>query len=548
MERKHTGRALLCTMLALTLLMLAGCSLFEPGDTTMTLPHVETPRELDTRYEVPEAGYETRIEIVTDEEGEPVTDEAGEPVTDVVIIEPETNPEAESKEESTSISIVDQWTPELLETARDFFDRVTFSEGKLFVAAWGTPDGALRKETITGANGEKISKYEDAIARLKDLGVNCLVTSDEWKTEGVLATTMSCAKNQSMTVWYNCAGQPSDIAAEKLLSILKSTEASLLTGVLVSDRPMAEDQSDVARFCDQLRTSLSTYREKVKIAVNLRPYNISFSAQETAYTEYIKSYNAVQGVIAGTVGIGMNYSVFSYSPYSYSDSDGLAGLIYSIEQVRRNSAAMPLYPVISIGETATSREPTIEELRAQINISLALGAKGFILDNAYEREDTGSNTLIDRNGKPTSLYETAKVVYDELDGLRERYLAYTYNRMTLINYDEANDLLGGNHFTYTDSLVGGIMTQATEVKDRPVVIGNFNGPPSAYDSSKRGSYAYYIVNPDTTRSITVTCTLEGIHMLTFWGSEGCEKVDVAGSFTIELEPGEANFIVASMVS
>lgn len=548
MERKHTGRALLCAVLALTLLMLAGCSLFEPGNTTMTLPYVETNQELDTRYEAPEAGVETRIDIVTDEAGEAVTDEAGEPVTDVVVIEPETDPEAESKEESTTVSVVDKWTPELKETARDFFDKTTHSNGMLFVAAWGTPDGALRGEIVTGANGEKISKFEDAIAKLKDLGVNCLITADEWKTEGVLATTMSCAKNQSMTVWYNCAGQPSDIATEKLLSILKSTEASLLTGVLVSDRPMAEEQSNVARFCDQLRTSLGSYRDKVKIAVNLRPYNISFSAQETAYTEYIKSFNAVQGVIAGSVGIGMNYSVFSYSPYTYSDSDGLTGLIYSIEQIRRNSASMPLYPVISVGETATSREPTIEELRAQINICLALGAKGFILDNAYEREDTGSNTLIDRDGKPTSLYETAKVVYDELDGLREQYLAYTYSRMTLINYDEASNLLGGNYFAYTDSIAGGVMTQATEAKDRPIVIGNFNGPPSAYDSSKRSAYAYYIVNPDTTRSITVTCKIDGIHMLTFWGSEGCEKVDVADSFTIELEPGEANFIVASMVS
>lgn len=544
MERKITGRILLCAVLALILLMLAGCSLFNTGNTSETLPYEETFKELDTRYEVgsrpSKIEHETRIEIVTDEVGEVVTDEAGEPVTNVVTIEPATEPGTESETVPKK-----DYSPEQLETIRQLFNEFTAS-GNLLVAAWGTPNGALRQESVTGPNGEKISKFEEAIISLKDLGVNCLITSDEWKTDGALATTMSCAKNQSMSVWYNCSGQNADYAAKKLLSILKGTEASLLTGVLVGDRPAAEDQSNIARFCDELRTALgTTYRKQVKIAVNLRPYNTSFSATETAYAEYVKAFNAVEGITAAGVGIGMNFAVFSYSPYTYSNSGGLAGLIYNIDQVRKNSASMPIYPVISIGQTATSREPTIEELRAQINICLALGAKGYILDNACGRDDTNYDALVDKDGKTTSLYETAKAVYDELSGMRGQYLTYSYSRMTLINYEEANELLGGTHYTYTDSLVGGIMIEATEAQDRPVVIGNYYGVPSALDASKRDVYAYYIVNPDTTRSITVTCTLDGSYMQVIWGSEGCEIVNYANTFTIELEPGEANFVVVN---
>lgn len=547
MERKHTVRALLCTVLALVLLMLAGCEMLSTGNTTGTLPYEETFKELDSRYEVGsrpgKIEYETRIEIVTDESGETVTDEAGEPVTSIVTIEPETEPSTE-QEAKPELS----FTPERLEEIRDLYNQF-IPPSNLLIAAWGTPNGALRQESVTGPNGEKMSRFEETIISLKSLGVNCLITSDEWKTDGALATTMSCAKNQSMTVWYNCSGQNAEYASEKLLSILKGTEASLLTGVLVGDRPAAEDQSNIARFCDELRTALGkTYRDQAKIAVNLRPYNTSFSATETAYAEYVKAFNAVQGVSATGVGIGMNFAVFSYSPYTYSNSGGLAGLIFNIEQVRRNSSFMPFYPVVSVGQTATSREPTIEELRAQINICLALGARGYILDNACGRDDTNYDALIDKDGKTTSLYETAKAVYDELSGMRGQYLAYTYNRMTLVNYEEANDLLGGPHYTYTDSLVSGIMTEATEAQDRPVVIGNYYGPPSALDASKRDAYAYYIVNPDTTRSITVTCTLDGAYLQVIWGSEGCEKVDYANTFTIKLEPGEANFVIANRVS
>lgn len=547
MERKHTGRALLCAVLALVLLMLAGCSLFNTGNTTGVLPYEETFKELDTRYEAgsrpSKIEYETRIEIVIDESGETVTDEAGEPVTSVVTIEPETEPSTEQE-----VKPKPNYSPENLELLRLLYNQFT-SSGNLLVAAWGTPNGALRQEKVTGPNGETISKFEEAIIALKDLGVNCLITSDEWRSDGALATTMSCAKNHSMSVWYNCSGQTAENAAEKLLSILTGTEANLLTGVLVGDRPMVEEQSNISRFCDELRTALGTsYRAQAKLTVNLRPYNTSFSATETAYAEYVKTFNAVQGVTATGVGIGMNYAVFNYSPYTYSDSDGLAGLIYSIDQVRRNSASMPLYPVISVGQTATSREPTIEELRAQINICLALGARGYILDNACGREGTSYDALIDKDGKTTSLYETAKAVYDELDGLREQYLLYTFSRMTLLNYEEANELLGGPHYTYTDSLVSGIMTEATEEQDRPVVIGNFCGGPSALDPSKRDSHAYYIVNPDTTRSITVTCTLDDKYLQIIWGSEGCEKADYANTFTIKLEPGEANFVIANRVS
>lgn len=541
MERKRTGRILLYTTLALVLLMLAGCSLLNMSNTSETLPYIETSKELDTRYEVPEPEFETRIEFVTNELGEVVTDKAGEPVTSIVTIEPETDPGTTPETDSEKI-----YTEELLDSLQKLYNQIYSSSGKLFVAAWGTPDSELRNETV---NGEKMTKFEEAIITLKSLGVNCLITSDEWQNISALATTMSCAKNQSMTVWYNCSGQDAAYATEMLLSVLKGTEANLLTGVLVSDRPTAEDKSNVARFCDELRTTLGNdYRDKAKIVVNLRPYNTSFAATETAYADYVKTYNSVQGATSTDVGIGMSYAVFSFSPYSYSNSGGLAGLIYSIEQVRKNSSNMPIYPLISIGQTATSREPTIEELRAQINICLALGAKGYILDNAYEREGTNYDALVDKNGKTTRLYETAKAVFDELDGMCEQYLAYTYSRMTLINYEEANELLGSAYYTYTDSLVGGVMVEATEAQDRPVVIGNYYGTPSALDSSKRNAYAYYIVNPDTTRSITVTCTLDRSCLQVIWGSEGCEKVDYADTFTIKLEPGEANFVVAHLSS
>lgn len=540
MYRKLRCALVLSALLCLLVLWSTGCALSnlnQPSDMQIE----EATTERDTRYEEgsrkPRPEPETRVETVTDENGEPLTDKNGEDVTEIIVIDSET--EAETRE-SIDYS---NWPEELWEVRREYLQDNVKSSGQLKVIAWGTPNIDLRDETITRSDQTTITKFENALIELKALGVNCIITADEWKTPGALGTTMSCAKNQQMNVWYNCTGQ-SDAAdaAACLKTILSSTEGSLLTGVLVSDRPSGDELSKVINYIDKLRESLGDYRSAANLFVNLRPYDTTFSGQDWSYAKYIQGYNSRQG-IEGGVGLNLQYAAFYYAPYQYGDSGaGLAGLIYNMTQVRGNAGGLPIYPVISIGKDQNSREITLEELRAQINICLALGAKGYILENACEREDTTYGGLIRKDGSTTPQYESARAVFEEIDGMREQYLAFQYLNLTAVNYPEVEELLGSG-YSRTDVEYGGRMSQVSEANGGRVLIGNYVGKDSPIEGEPKSAYAYYIVNPDTTHTATVTCTLTEACLQELWTSEGCARMAYGDTVTLELGPGEGVFLI-----
>lgn len=540
MCRKLRCSFILSALLCLLVLWSAGCALADlnrPSDMQIE----EATTERDTRYEEgsrkPRPESETRVETITDDSGEPVTDEEGEAVTEIIVIEPETEAE-------TQVSIdYSSWPEWMWEARREYLQNHIKSTGQLKVIAWGTPNISLRDETIMRADQTTITKFENALIDLKGLGVNCIITADEWKTSGALATTMSCAKNQKMNVWYNCTGQ-SDAAdaAACIKAIMSGTERDLLTGVLVSDRPSGDELSKVSKYIDKLRESLGDYRSDANLFVNLLPYDTAFSGQDWSYAKYVQGYDSRQG-IEGGVGLNLQYAAFYYAPYQYGDSGaGLAGLIYNMTQVRGNAGGLPVYPVVSIGKDQNSGDITLEELRAQINICLALGAKGYILGNACEREDTTYSGLIRKDGTTTPQYESARAVFEEINGMREQYLAFQYLSLTAVNYPEVEELLGAS-CSRTDVNYGGRMSQVSEANGGPVVIGNYVGKDSPIEGDPKSAYAYYIVNPDTTHTATVTCTLTEACLQELWTSGGCTHMAYGDTVTLELKPGEGVFLV-----
>ena len=517
MNRKRKLTALLCT--ALALLMLAGCSLLDP----LLNPNREVdsgPAERDTRFAEGEtySGGEkaTRVETVTDANGEPVTDANGDPVTQIVTDKSETTAQ-EPETDDPNRDLTDEERQDLL----DLYNLVIRSSGLVLVGGWGTPNGALRDT----ANGQTGNAFDAAFDALTEAGFNCVVTADEWKSPEALAASLSAARSRQMKLWYNCGGQDSDNTVAKLRDLLKSSDSDALGAVIVTvpdstGDPEAQDLPAFINYVDSLRTGLGT--DKLKLTVRLLPPYADFKGSDSlTYGQYVQNFMKGQG---------LDYTLVAFDAFPADGTNRTAGFIGAMKAAKYGG--LPVYPVLQCAGGETLREPSLEELRLSVHLSLAMGAKGYFFNNICGRADSTVTGILDADGNRTTLYNRVKAVNAEVAGMQEVFTSFTHVSTTVINFPEAAAELGATAESYYGSL-----TEASEANGGAVVIGNF--------SYRNNRNAYYVVNADTTKNASVTLTLNERRLVAVWGDSGCEYVNRTGTVTLNLKPGEGMFVLTS---
>lgn len=522
MNRKRRNAVLLCAAaMLLALLTLAGCSLLDPLLNPNTEVHAGDDDEHDTRFAKGETyrgtDGETRIEQVTDENGEQVTDENGEAVTKIVPADENTGA-AEAETDDPYRELTDKEREDLVE----LYNQVVKPTGLLLVGGWGTPNGALRDKK--DSEGTAFEKAFDALA---EAGFNCVVTADEWKSPEALAASLSCARSRQMTLWYNCGGQSSDNTVAKLLDLLKSRDSDALGAVVITtpdstEDPSAVDLPDFLQYLDELRTGLNT--DKMKLTVRLRPSYADYkgsAAYDLTYTQYVQNY---------IKGQGLDYTLVSYDAFPADGANRIAGLIGSLKAARTGGLAV--YPVLQCAGSSTLREPTLEELRLSVHVSLAMGCKGYFFNGICGRTDSTETGILDADGNRTSMYNLVRTVNAEINGMREIFMSFSYISATAVNFPEAAEALGTGSESYY-----GALTEVTEANGGALLIGNFN--------SKNSRYSYYVVNTDTTKNAGVTLTLNEKRQVITWGDDGCEYANRTDTVTLELKPGEGMFVFTS---
>ena len=489
---KRNGKVTVAVCMALALLMLAGCSLLDP----ILNPSNEVeggPEVIDTRFVDGSAYHRGEKDTHTDPDGS----ETGAP--------------------STGDAYRDL-TDDEREDLMNVYNLVVQPSGLVRIGGWGTP-GATLRETDPDA-------FAKAFDALSEAGFNCIVTSDEWKSPEALAATLSAARNHKMKLWYNCGGQSGTYTIGKLKELLKSKDSDVFDATVItvpgkSGSLTATDNAGFLQSIDELRTGLGS--DKLKMTVRLFPSYAEFLGDESlsmTYTEYVQSYMRDHG---------MNYAVFEHAAFLADGTDRIPAFLANLQTVRRYGC--PMYPILQCAGDGNLREPTLEELRLSVHLSLAMGASGYFFDGVCGSADLGNTGILDTNGQRTALYNRVKTVNAEILGMRELYMNYTFRQVTVLNYDAAADLLGAQALKYF-----GILADAKEAKDGPVIIGNF--------LDAKGRSAFYVVNADTTANASVTLTVNERSLLAVWGTSCCEYVDRNNSVTIELKPGEGKLVTA----
>lgn len=489
---KRNGKLVVAVCTALALLMLAGCSFLD----TILNPSNEVeggPDAVDTRFVDGSAYHGDGKDTHTDPDGsETDTASTDDPYRDLT--------ESERQDLMKVYNLVVQ------------------PSGLVRIGGWGTPGAALRE-----TDPDAFAKAFDA---LSEAGFNCIVTSDEWKSPEALAAALSAARNHKMKLWYNCGGQSGAYTVGKLKELLKSKDSDVFDATVItipgkSGGLTAADNTEFLQSIDELRTGLGS--DKLKMTVRLFPSYGEFLGSELlnmTYTEYVQSYMKDHG---------MNYAVFGYDAFLADGTDRIPGFLANLQTVRRYGC--PMYPILQCAGDGNLREPTLEELRLSVHLSLAMGASGYFFDGVCGNADLGNTGILDTKGQRTALYNKVKTVNAEVLGMRELYMNYTFRQVTALNYDAAAEQLGTQATTYF-----GILTDATEARNGPVIIGNF--------LDAKGRSAFYVVNADTTANASVTLTVNERSLLAVWGSSCCEYVDRSNSVTIELKPGEGKLVTA----
>lgn len=495
----------------------------------------------------------TEIEVVTDASGEAVTDEEGAVVTvviEIVIEEPVDDPSGEVRTHRTPVTDAPDepgsegpketeaktekeepvtepigWDENIKEMMRDMYDKF-HSSGRLEIGGWATPASALR-DGYTGTEGS----YDAAYQKLADAGLTYMITLEEWSSPSWCLESLASAKKAGLKLWYNCAGQDAAYSLEKLRSMLESPDADALGAVYVKDEPSFDDIPEIAGLTDTIRTGVNEGRDeksRIPVLANLFPTYAPTAIVTEDYRNYVKTYLAECKPDA---------LMFDYYPYQGGGGDKLVEMCANIAVAAEEAGAagVPLYTFIqSSGDSGALREPKLEELRADINLNLAFGSRSIAYFLTCEHyEGWAYTTMLNAAGETTGLYDKIKAVNAEASALGGLSGGYTFRNVIVKNWGGLTRAMSNAGCTLAVDTFGEV-TDVTVADKRRVLIGCFDGF-VAYDG-------FYVVNPDYSREIDVTLTLDRVDAVCVWDVDGITFCDRTDEVKLHLAPGGASFV------
>lgn len=480
----------------------------------------------------------TVIETVTDASGEAVTDDDGSVVTVVITVDPDepagetgTKPVKPSPGTTPATDPVNdpETEPEtLLNDETRLFLRSAFQyfhkDNYLQIGGWATPASSLRD-----GNSGKEGSYDAAFQLLADAGLNYIITLEEQSAPTWGQESLSSARRAGLKLWYNCAGQGTDATLDGIRALLASDDAEALGAVFVKDKPTADDLDGVKSASDAIRDALG--ENKLPVLSGLPSSGASPSVSLTDYRAYLQKY-------VDTV----KPDILMIDTYPYPDAAGdtlsAMAVNLAIAQEIADKAEIGLYTSIrASGQATTLREPSLEELRAAVNLQLAMGVKGFAYDLACAQDGDGANSaMIDANGQPTALYDRISTVNGELKGMNGVCVNYAFKGLLVLNDPTMSDALSDAGCKTVLEKYGPL--KSTEVaNDKKAVIGCF---------ADYGNYAgFYVVNTDCTSDTEVTLHFDDCRLYGVWGTEGLDACGAARAVTVRLKPGEGTFVIVS---
>lgn len=499
----------LCLCLCMLIVCFASCASKSNGVGSVT-----PKEELDSRFS--EGGSVPTATSAGDKDTtEPATEEG----------------ESERMTEATTVATTDAVTeeetagqPVLTEDERTRMLRMLSGEyqgNTLPIGGWSTPTTQLR-DGNTGVKGS----YDAAFQLLADAGLNFMITLEEWSSSYWPLESLSSAKKAGMKLWYNCVGMEADYSLEKIRAMLESEDADALAAIYVKDEPSFDGIGEVADTLGKIREGLGE-DNTLPVLANLLPTYAPPSVITSDYRNYVRTYLET---------VKPSLLMFDYYPYQANSGDSLPEMMVNIAIAKEEAdrAGVELYTFIQSSGSNGMREPTLEEIRLNAHLNLAMGVKGFAYFLTCEHYEGWEYTnMIDAHGETTPLYDKVKTVNEELEAFKGVFLDYDNKGIMLANYGAVSRRLSlAGCEVVLDSF--GVLKDA-EASSGKAVIGCFE--------DEEGREAYYVVNVSYTKDADVTLHFDGLQYTAVWTDEGCVRADNSEDLHLQLEPGQAAFVV-----
>ncbi len=395
-------------------------------------------------------------------------------------------------------------------------------EGKLLpIGGWATPATDLRDHN-TGVEGS----YDKAFRLLADAGLTYMITLEEWSSGSWPVESLSSAKKAGMQLWFNCAGQSPAYSMERINAMLSSEAADALATVYVKDEPTIGQITETADAMNAIRAALGD--QKLPVMANLLPTYASSDMVTKDYRGYVRTYlDAAKP----------DRLMFDHYPFQGAEGDTLPAMLANIAIAREEADkdGIELYTFLQSSGWPGIREPSVEELRVNAHLNLAMGVKGFayfLTCEHYEGWDYSS--MLTAKGETTPLYDKVKTVNAELGAFEGIFLDYTYKGTMIVSYDEAEQALRNKQCTSLLESFGSV-TEVATLRRSKAVIGCF--------ADADGHEAYYVVNAEYTHSNKVTLTLDRAQSYIIWTKEGPAKLENTDTVTLSLDSGDAAFVI-----
>lgn len=482
----------LSLFLSLTLLAAGLCACTPSGQSTDTTAE-------DTTAPATGDVTETPTEAPTEAPTDGATEEPTEPPAEEVTRDPA---EVEAEKQAAMKEIYDS-TP----------------MNQLPIGGWSTPASALR-DGYTEVEGS----YDAVWQTLAESGLNYMITLEEWSSGSWPLESLSSAKKAGMKLWYNCAGMAADYNAEKIAALLNSPDADALAAIYVKDEPSFDGIGETADLIAAARETLGD--TSLPVLANLLPTYANPSWVGGNYRKYVSTY-------LGTA--KPDLLMFDFYPYP-KGSDNIHNLAanLAIAGEEAKAAGVPLYAYVQTSGDAAYREPTVEELRLNAHLTLAMGSKGiayFLICEHYE--GWAYTNMITAKGEKTPLFDTVKTVNSQLGAMKGVYLDYDYQGVIICNYKEMSNALAKAKCTSELESYRYLTSAETNPRGK-FAIGCFE--------NADGEVGYYIVNLNYKGTGTVNLTFDGDVDYRLWSGEGLTDMGTASTLKLKLEAGEGVFL------
>ena len=289
---------------------------------------------------------------------------------------------------------------------------------------------------------------------------------------------------------------------------------------------------------EQLRQIRAIVGEDMLIMCNLFPNyasttQLGISGEKDGMTPYQQYVERFMSEVGSDV---LSFDFYPFATDTGKDSDKLKAMLtnFSDAVLCAKKYGVPVWGFAQNSSWSGMRVPNDGELRFIAHFHTIFGLESysyFLYCQPYD-VDAGEGMfkgMIDYDGNRTEVYDRVKMINEELDGLRGRYLDYTLKGFLTLNLSKG----------YTAAIADDLKLDSfgplcTSESKYNLLIGCFE--------NEAGQQAYYIMNFVYGLDNTVTLDFGEGTAFTLWGMNGIEAMGEQKTLTVELRPGEGKFI------